>query len=155
MAEWTDATIAELRKLWDEGVSTAEIGRRIGMSKNAVIGKARRLLLPERANPVGLTREQRMQLGMVVLDNPRPRAPMKPKPVAVVVPLPERAWLNEPVILRAAVAPPLPAPVFQGRRCEWLEGEWPPYARCDGKATHGSWCERHAAKVFVKSRYAA
>jgi GcrA cell cycle regulator len=31
--EWTDDTIPELRQLWSEGHSTAEIGRRMGMTK--------------------------------------------------------------------------------------------------------------------------
>ena len=46
--EWTDDTIRELRRLWSEGHSTAEIGRRLGVSKNAVVGKAHRLDLPAR-----------------------------------------------------------------------------------------------------------
>jgi len=41
--EWAEETILRLRALWDEGLSTAEIGRRLGVSKNAVVGKAHRL----------------------------------------------------------------------------------------------------------------
>jgi GcrA cell cycle regulator len=47
-SSWNDDNIARLRELWDEGLPTAEIGRRLGMSKNAVIGKAWRLELPPR-----------------------------------------------------------------------------------------------------------
>jgi GcrA cell cycle regulator len=36
--EWAEETIFRLRMLWDEGLSTAEIGRRLGVSKNAVVG---------------------------------------------------------------------------------------------------------------------
>lgn len=50
--EWTAAVIANLRQLWADGHSTAEIGRRLGCSKNAVIGKARRMKLPRRQDPV-------------------------------------------------------------------------------------------------------
>ena len=50
--EWTDDTIRELRRLWSEGHSTAEIGRRMGISKNAVVGKAHRLDLPARPSPI-------------------------------------------------------------------------------------------------------
>ncbi|WBO59682.1 GcrA family cell cycle regulator [Acidocella sp. MX-AZ03] len=46
--EWTDDSIARLRSLWAEGLSTAEIGRRLNISKNAVVGKAHRLNLPAR-----------------------------------------------------------------------------------------------------------
>lgn len=50
--EWNDETIARLRLLWDEGLSTAEIGRRLGVSKNAVVGKAHRMMLPPRPSPI-------------------------------------------------------------------------------------------------------
>ncbi|MGH7070644.1 MAG: GcrA family cell cycle regulator [Acetobacteraceae bacterium] len=50
--EWTEELIVQLRGLWDEGRSTAEIGRHIGMSKNAVVGKAHRLNLPPRPSPI-------------------------------------------------------------------------------------------------------
>ena len=49
---WTDNTVARLRQLWAEGHSTAEIGRRLGVSKNAVIGKAHRLDLSGRQSPI-------------------------------------------------------------------------------------------------------
>jgi GcrA cell cycle regulator len=45
---WNDDKTAGLRELWDEGLPTAEIGRRLGITKNAVIGKAWRLGLPPR-----------------------------------------------------------------------------------------------------------
>jgi predicted transcriptional regulator len=48
---WSEATTQKLRKLWDEGHSTAEIGRRLGLTKNQVLGKAHRLGLPGRASP--------------------------------------------------------------------------------------------------------
>lgn len=38
-----EGRLEKLRELWDEGISTAEIGRRLGCTKNAVIGQARRL----------------------------------------------------------------------------------------------------------------
>lgn len=41
-----------LSKLWHEGISTAEIGRRLKISKNAVIGKAHRWGLPARPSPI-------------------------------------------------------------------------------------------------------
>ncbi len=50
--DWTDEIIARLRLLWSEGHSTAEIGRRLGVSKNAVVGKAHRLELPARPSPI-------------------------------------------------------------------------------------------------------
>lgn len=50
--EWTDELIAQLRDLWGQGLSTAEIGRRLSITKNAVVGKAHRLGLPPRPSPI-------------------------------------------------------------------------------------------------------
>ncbi len=49
---WTDEQVEQLRTLWAEGHSTAEIGRRMGLEKNAVVGKAHRLGLASRASPI-------------------------------------------------------------------------------------------------------
>ena len=58
---WTEDAVACLRRLWQAGRPTAEIGRRLGISKNAVIGKARRLHLQGRPNPVGQPRSSQRQ----------------------------------------------------------------------------------------------
>jgi GcrA cell cycle regulator len=49
---WTPEAVSELGTLWLEGVLTGEIAERLGVSKNAVVGKAHRLGLPPRENPV-------------------------------------------------------------------------------------------------------
>ena len=54
---WNEDNTGRLRELWNEGLPAAEIGRRLGTTKNAVIGKAWRLdLRPRRVtdspNPV-------------------------------------------------------------------------------------------------------
>ena len=40
---WDSATLKKLKALTGKGLSTAEIGKRLGMSKNAVVGKLNRL----------------------------------------------------------------------------------------------------------------
>ncbi|GAA4494907.1 hypothetical protein GCM10023158_14000 [Gluconacetobacter tumulicola] len=50
--EWTEETIARLRELWQQGLSTAEIGRQLSVTKNAVVGKAHRLGLQARPSPI-------------------------------------------------------------------------------------------------------
>jgi len=49
---WTDERIQELARLWQDGYSASEIGKRLGVSKNAVVGKAHRLKLPSRPSPI-------------------------------------------------------------------------------------------------------
>lgn len=49
---WTDERIQELTSLWQEGLSASEIGKRMGVSKNSIVGKAHRLNLPSRPSPI-------------------------------------------------------------------------------------------------------
>lgn len=49
--EWSDWSVSLVRELW-EAVSAADIGRRIGTSKDSVVGKAFRLGLPPKLSPI-------------------------------------------------------------------------------------------------------
>lgn len=40
---WDDAAIARLKRLWADGLTASECGARLGVSRNAVIGKIHRL----------------------------------------------------------------------------------------------------------------
>ena len=44
--------VEELKRLWDEGVTTGEIGRRLNISKNSIVGKVHRLGLSGRPSPI-------------------------------------------------------------------------------------------------------
>lgn len=56
---WTDERIEELKVLWAEGLTTGEIGKRLGVSKNAVVGKAHRLGLKGRPSPIKKAKQPR------------------------------------------------------------------------------------------------
>ena len=49
--EWTTDRVEQLTKLWATGLSASEIGRQLGITKNAVVGKVRRLNLAMRRAP--------------------------------------------------------------------------------------------------------
>ncbi len=51
-AQWTPERVSALIALWAEDLPASEIGRRLGMTKNAVIGKVHRLGLPKRGSPI-------------------------------------------------------------------------------------------------------
>jgi GcrA cell cycle regulator len=50
--DWTLEAIDRLRDMWAQGLTTKEIGRRMGVSKNAITGKAHRLNLSTRPSPI-------------------------------------------------------------------------------------------------------
>ena len=52
MGTWTDKKIEKLKQLWEKGVPTAEIGKRLDFSKNAIVGKVHRLGLSNRNSPI-------------------------------------------------------------------------------------------------------
>lgn len=49
---WTPERIDELTKLWESGHSASAIGKMLGVSKNAVVGKAHRMKLQARPSPI-------------------------------------------------------------------------------------------------------
>ena len=51
-AGWTMEATGALVSMWLNGVTTAEIARQMGRTKNEVIGKANRLHLPPRPSPI-------------------------------------------------------------------------------------------------------
>lgn len=50
--EWNEWSVKWLRRYWAEGMSASLIGKCLGCSKNAVVGKVRRLGLPARKSPL-------------------------------------------------------------------------------------------------------
>lgn len=155
--DWNDEAIARLRALWDEGHSTAEIGRRMGVSKNAVVGKAHRLALPPRPSPI-----RRGEGAPAVSRRSQPRrvsgptlppleAPAEAPPAAAARPdpSPDRA----PPQAQRPVA--LPKPSARTSTCCWPIGE--PGTRdfrfCDTAAVSGRpYCAEHVQLAYVKVR---
>lgn len=162
---WTDAMVVRLRALWAEGHSTAEIGRRLGLTKNAIVGKARRLDLPARPSPI--------------VRNGEPRPPATPRAARVTLPplasvsapplpiaptlsrSPPRFIVVKPPIINFArpegprpVNPPTAAPRVLGGQCRmplWRTGARPSHKYCDAPTPLGdSWCSKCRKKVFTR-----
>ena len=140
-ADWPNLD-AQLRELWSEGHSTAEIGRRLGVSKNAVVRRARRIDLPGRPSPIrhdGVVRP-RVRRSNRSPDNPRPATPERPT----------RAADRQPVD-RPPPAMPSDPPLSARSTCRWLDGERPTWIYCGAPSRLGSsWCPSHHAIVFVR-----
>ena len=68
---WDDNNVSKLRELWDQGLPTAQIGKLLGFTKNAVVGKAHRIGLERRPSPIRRT--------AVKPDRKKARSPIIPK----------------------------------------------------------------------------
>ena len=155
--EWSDEIILQLRGLWTEGHSTAEIGRRLGVSKNAVVGKAHRLALPARPSPI------HRPPGTAPARPPAPRRVTGPTlpPLSPARPVVVQAVRPPSAAERPAAPAPAPRPVAVARpsgrtmACCWPIGE--PGTRsfrfCDATAGAGKpYCTEHAQLAYVKVR---
>jgi GcrA cell cycle regulator len=141
--EWTDEAIGKLRALWAEGLSTAEIGRRLNISKNAVVGKAHRLSLPPRPSPI------RRNEGATA--TPRTQTPKRAQGPTLP---PLSASMSAPMPGLRAI---MPAPKYSQRAtpCCWPIGEpgKPSFHFCNAAASAGKpYCEAHAAIAYVRVR---
>ena len=56
---WTDERLDELKKLWAEGLSISQIGEALGVSRNAIAGKAHRMGLPKRPSPISKSKTEK------------------------------------------------------------------------------------------------
>ena len=56
---WDEKNLERLKKLWDEGLPITKIGQKLGVSRNAIAGKAHRLGLPKRNSPISKSGEPR------------------------------------------------------------------------------------------------
>ncbi|WP_308721614.1 GcrA family cell cycle regulator [Komagataeibacter xylinus] len=109
--EWTEETIARLRDLWQQGLSTAEIGRQLSVTKNAVVGKAHRLGLKPRPSPIRRAAKATPPADAATQAAPvaavpaaAPEKEAAPAPVVAAPPVPEKA----PAPVKATVAVPAP-----------------------------------------------
>jgi len=152
--DWTEERISELTRLWNDGLSTAEIGKLLGISKNAVVGKAHRLRLAARPSPI-----RRMAV--------RPAAPRVPRAIrqpSSAPALPQAAAMSVPVTI--AVPPPVAKPVVRPRvevpaaqlsnqRCMWPVGHPGDgdFHFCGDRALIGKpYCAAHCAVAYVKAK---
>jgi GcrA cell cycle regulator len=160
--EWAEETIVRLRALWDEGHSTAEIGRRLGVTKNAVVGKAHRLDLPSRPSPIrrdgtggsAPRRSAPRRVAGPTLPPLSSTGPMSAPASGATTLLHMPAMAPKPVPA-PRVAPPAPRPYGRVVTCCWPIGE--PGTRsfrfCDTSSEPGKpYCSDHVKLAYVKVR---
>ncbi len=156
--DWNDEAIARLRVLWDEGHSTAEIGRRMAVSKNAVVGKAHRLNLPARPSPI-----RRDGAGGPSARSAAPKRVTGPTLPPLPAAEPAREMVAAPVAPEPPPRPPERAPMLRQvppsrlrtATCCWPIGEpgTKSFRFCDSDATPNKpYCSEHAQLAYVKVR---
>ena len=108
---WDDNNVSKLRDLWDQGLPTAQIGKLLGFTKNAVVGKAHRIGLERRPSPIRRT--------AVKPDRKKARSPVMPK-LNFENTKEVESVSKEPLVFQPVVKNLLNTTLKRG--CEWPEG---------------------------------
>ncbi len=143
---WTAEQIRRLGELWTQGVSAGEIGKRLGVSRSAVLGKLSRLGL------LGMVRQTLPKLELERSAKPRPRGSA---PVAGNGPRRRRG----PGLLRE-VATGAEARLWTTRRpgeCAWpVAGHGPDLLACCAAVGHDrhawAYCPAHRGLMFIPAK---
>ena len=56
---WNEEKLIKLKSLWDKGLPITKIGLELGVSRNAIAGKAHRIGLPKRNSPISKSGDPR------------------------------------------------------------------------------------------------
>ena len=128
---WTEERLEKLRKLWNDGLSISQIGEALGVSRNAIAGKAHRMALPKRPSPISKTATE-------------VKKPVKPKPPAEPVNLPLRLQLRNLSWSRSKCCWPTGDPKKSG------------FEFCDKPIVPGKpYCLPHCKEAYTTSRDAS
>lgn len=137
MSVWTDDLIEELTALWKEGrLSAASIAQRMGVSRNAIIGKVNRLGLSVPQVASSKAKRKRGQFKMPETSTP-----------IVIEPKPEDA--------KTAFGTPVALLDLTDATCRFPIGDVAPYMFCGAEPEKGKpYCKAHCACAFRPSYYA-
>lgn len=139
---WFPERDAALVRLWeDHSLSAAEIGRRLGVGKNAVIGRSHRLQLAPRRSPIARHVTGRTELA--------------PRPMPATLPLETIGRPAEPFapaqLFTAAPGAMQPDPA----QCCWPIGHpgTPTFAFCGAAPRPGKpYCDEHCQRAYRECR---
>jgi len=145
--DWTDARIAQLTELWLGGHSGGEVGRQMGLSRSAVMGKLRRegLLCRDRPRLPIVRCSTSLLKNARNIEQPVSR-PQKPRIRENKRPLPPPTPYQAP--------PPPPRPPYgrlkvldlRHNSCRWPSGDGPIFVFCGRpQAPLSSYCPEHRA----------
>ena len=139
---WDDDNVSRLKELWDQGLPTAQIGKLLGFTKNAVVGKAHRIGLERRPSPIRRT--------AVKPDRKKARSPVMPKLAFETSSIEEKIYTP-----KIATFTPNVKNIFTTnakRGCEWPKGhpDEPEFRFCNKERFEDKpYCLNHCVVAYV------
>lgn len=172
---WTDEMVEDLKKMWKEGLTTGEIGKRLNVSKNSIVGKVHRLGLSGRPSPIKKKDDEPVAPKAPKAKPAKAKAESKPAEKKALSPAKETAVTSKPAETvaeekkKAVSFHPMPAKEgvhrnghhhhnlslteLDNHTCRWPVGD-PKDANfhfCGKKVRLGqTYCEEHSSVAYVK-----
>lgn len=141
---WTDEMVEGLRQMWDEGLTANEIAKRLGVSKNSIVGKVHRLCLKARPSPI----KRKDVVEETVVDNVQEVVPetevVVEKTIEVTVKKNKKSEKNGNIKLVE----------LDSHTCRWPLGDPrdDDFCFCGKKIRLGqTYCDEHSAQAYVKA----
>ncbi len=165
---WTDEMVEQLKKMWQEGLTTGEIGKRLNVSKNSIVGKVHRLGLSGRPSPIKKKEDEPQAPKNVEKKaaQPQPAEPRAPKETVKETTAPVRArHVEKETESKTAPLPTTKTEKAQkniynlsltdldNHTCRWPLGDPKDenFHFCGKKVRVGqTYCDEHAAVAYVK-----
>lgn len=161
---WTEQMVEDLRTMWKQGLTTAEIGKRLNVTKNSIVGKVHRLGLSGRPSPIKKKNEEAVSAESQKTAEAAQSASAKKEDVASQKK--ENAKIENSVV-HEVKAPVQSAPKFDPAKkgmmslmdldnhtCRWPLGDPKDenFHFCGRKVKIGqTYCEEHANIAYVKA----
>ena len=139
---WNDDNVARLKELWDQGLPTAQIGKLLGFTKNAVVGKAHRIGLERRPSPIRRT--------AVKPDRKKARSPVMPKLNFENNNILETKYVSQNISFQPSIKNVFSSAPKRG--CEWPEGhpDEPEFHFCnEERFEEKPYCLNHCSIAYV------
>lgn len=146
---WTTEMVNKLEKMWQSGLTTNEIAKQLGVSKNSVVGKVHRLSLIARPSPIKKKDEEdELPLEEPAKKSPKPKKeesnkapsyPSNPAPVKEEKPIKTKGCIK--------------LSELNNHTCRWPIGDPKDdhFCFCGNKVRAGqTYCDEHAAIAYVK-----
>lgn len=138
---WTEARSDWAKQLWQSGWSAGQIGKELGLSRNAVIGRICRMgLSRNEAKPTvhatyPANRKPAIRTGSI--SKTKIKAMEKPKPIAEPLAPPPRA--------------PVPLMDLEPHHCRWPIGAGEAVLFCgSGRLVGRPYCPRHCGEAYTE-----
>lgn len=148
---WTDEKVEELCKLWDKGLTANEIAKKLGVTKNAIVGKVHRLCLKARPSPIKPKTEEAEELQKSLPyeleeEQSKVEETIEQETTEVVVEEVVKTEKNPDGIIKLVE--------LDSHTCRWPVGDPrdDDFGFCGKKVRAGqTYCDEHSAMAYVKA----